>query len=410
MNKQKIKLIGTAISLLLASNYSYAAAVTLDVTAWKGNEAEPAGFPVLLKKFEQENPDIKIKLSFISRGDTDVVIPPRLQGNNSPDVMMVDMPLVKIWGDAGMLKDLNTKSDWYGDIAPAIKESIAPKGKLYVQPLELVGMGNFINTDLMKKAGIDKTPTTVNELIDSCKKLNDAGISPMLFPSGLSARLFAFANGLSRSPSKPWELGNGTASFVDDPGFNKAFSLTRDLIAANCFDPKIQAALDPWTTTLSEFRGGRVAMVMHGAWNIKSFSETEGLNYTLGPIPTDKATGTALDTFGMGWAISSKTKHAEAARKFLNFFAEDENLAVLLKDESAYSPYIKGTDGVPALAEKYNAARAAGNIVMWPVYMNHWPQAMESESVDGMASFLLDPDMSSKEVLEIWDETVEDSM
>ncbi|MFT6925472.1 MAG: raffinose/stachyose/melibiose transport system substrate-binding protein [Psychromonas sp.] len=407
---KKLKLISVAASLMLASSYSFSQSVTLDITAWKGNAAEPAGFPELVKKFEAENPDIKVKLSYISRGDTDVVIPPRLQGGTAPDVMMVDMPLVKLWGGSGFLDNLGLDSAWYSTVAPAIKDIIVTNGKLYVQPIELVGLGNFVNTDLMKQVGINHPPLSVDQLLDACKKLDAAGIAPMLFAPGFTGTLFTVANGLKRSTAKPEALGTGEATFVDDKGFNDSFDIVRDLIDAKCFDPKIQAGLDTWGTSLTEFRSGRVAMLMQGAWNIKSFSETEGLNYTFSPIPGPDGNGIGVDTFGMGWAISSTSKHKAAARKFLDFFSMDENLSVVLKDESAYSPFIGGTNGVPALAATNNKARNAGNIVMWPVFVNHWPAELLPETIDGLARLLLDPKKPNEEIFEMWDQVVEDSL
>lgn len=218
---KKTKLTGVALALMIASS-AMAETVTLEVTAWKGNEAEPAGFDTLLPKFHAENPNIKIELNYISRGDTNVVLPPRLQsGKNAPDVMMVDMPLVKVWGEAGLLKDLNVNSPWFDKILPSIKNSLASNNALYVQPIEVVGLGNFVNLDLLAKAGISEAPKTIDQLLDACQKLDANGIVPMLFSAGLSGSMFVVANGIDLSKSEPWELGNASANFVNDQGFKR---------------------------------------------------------------------------------------------------------------------------------------------------------------------------------------------
>ncbi|TBR41098.1 extracellular solute-binding protein [Marinomonas agarivorans] len=407
---KKTKLTGVALSLMIASS-AIAKNVTLEVTAWKGNEAEPAGFGTLLPKFHAENPNIKIELNYISRGDTNVVLPPRLQsGKNAPDIMMVDMPLVKVWGDAGLLKDLGTDSSWFNNVLPSIKNSLISNNALYVQPIEVVGLGNFVNLDLLAKAGISEPPKTIDDLLTACQKLDAKGIVPMLFSAGLSGSMFVVANGIDLSDAEPWALGSGQSKFADNQGFNKSLDITRQLIDANCFDPKLQAGLDPWTTSLTEFRSGNVAMLPQGAWNMKAFDEQEGLNYVFTSLPSNQTTGIALDTFAMGWAISSTTKHSEEAQLFLDFFSRDENLAILLKEDSGYSPYSNGTSGLSSLAQGYNDARDAGNIVMWPVYMNHWPATMEAATIDGVASLLLKPSMDNEDILEVWDEVVEDSL
>jgi raffinose/stachyose/melibiose transport system substrate-binding protein len=407
---KNISQISLAITLALGASSAFAETVTLDVTAWKGNKAEPAAMPELLDKFHAQNPDIKIEFSYITRGDTDMVIPPRLQGgNNAPDVMMVDMPLVKTWGDAGLLKDLGTDSSWYKEVNPQVRDSLAPNGKLYVQPLEIVGLGNFVNLDLLAKAGIDKAPLTIDELLDSCKKLDAAGITPMLFSSELSGSMVIVANGIKDSSVKPWQLGNGEATFSDDKGFQQSFATAQQLIDAKCFNPTMNAGLDPWGTSLTQFSSGKVAMLPQGAWNIGSFNEQPDLNYIFTALPGNTETGIALDTFGMGWAISSATKHEAAARRFLEFFTDQENLGAFLKADSGYNPYVGGPNGLPELAEGYDKARNAGNIVMWPVFMNHWPAAMNQGTNDGIAKFLMKPS-DIEGVLEFWDETVEDNL
>ncbi|RKF17910.1 carbohydrate ABC transporter substrate-binding protein [Alginatibacterium sediminis] len=408
---RKSSLVSLAVSLAFGANLAMADTVTLDVTAWKGNKAEPAAMPELLEKFHSENPDIKVEFSYISRGDTDVVIPPRLQGgSNPPDVMMVDMPLVKTWGEAGMLADLGTDSPWFSQITPQVRDSLAPTGEVFVQPLEIVGLGNFVNLDLLAKAGVEQPPKTIDQLIDACKKLDAAGISPMLFSSELSGSMIIAANGIYGSEVMPWDLGSGEASFSDDEGFKKSFAMTQALIDAKCFEPKLQAGLDPWGTSLTEFSSGNVAMLPQGAWNIGSFDKQENLNYVFTALPGGAETGIALDTFGMGWAISSSTKHKEAAQRFLAFFADQENLGEFLKADSGYNPYVGGPSGLPELAQGYDEARSAGNIVMWPVFMNHWPATMNQGLNDGVAMFLLNSSDGPEEVLEYWDEAVEDSM
>ncbi len=410
MRNSRTSLCATSVvALALMIGAAAAEPVTLDVTAWKGNEAEPAGLKDLVASFEAANPEIKVNLSYIGRLDTDTVLPPRLQGNNAPDVMMVDMPLVKVWGDAGLLADLGTDSAFYKAILPSLAPSLTSDGKAYIMPLEVIGMGNFVNMGLMKQAGIDTPPLTIEELKADCGKLADAGIQPMIFSGGFQAPLFVVANGLEATTSTAAALGSGEAMFADDAGFNAALDLVKDLAAARCFDPKAQAGLDPWSTGLAEFKAGHFAMMPQGAWNTADFAKTEGLDFVFAPIPSSKPTGVALDLFGIGWSISAKSAHQEAARKFVDFFAEDANLNVMLKAESAYSPFTGGTPGTAPQTAPYDAARDAGGVIMYPFAVLDWPKPLEKEIWDSLTTFLLNLDGSTSDTLARWDSSVEDS-
>ncbi len=407
MTKATTGTIG-ALALSLLASTALAETVSLDVTAWKGNEAEPAGLPELIEAFEAAHPEIDVELSYVSRLDTDVVLPPRLQGNNPPDVMMVDMPLVKEWGDAGLLADLGQNSDWYGRVSPSLKAAISSGDAVYIMPLEVIGMGNFVNMDLLEKAGVAEIPTTIDDLKTACAKLADAGIKPMIFTGGFSAPLFLIANGLEQTENAAADLGLGEATFAEDAAFNAGLDSMRGLIEAQCFDPDDQAGLDPWSTALNEFQGGNFAMMPQGAWNIAAFSKIDGLNFAFAPIPSLKESGVALDLFGIGWAMSAASEKQDAARTFIDFFTEAENLQVMLDAEAAYSPFEGGQSGVPDLAAAYDASRAEGGIVNYPFALLQWPKSLEAEIWDSLTGFLLDTAKGNGEVLERWDIAVED--
>lgn len=387
------------------------AQVVLDVVAWKGNEAEPAGLPELIEAFEAANPDIDVELTYVARKDIDKVIPPRLQSGNPPDVTMVDSSLVDIWGDAGFLTDLGTDSSWYANMIPAVQNVMTTEGKIMVFPLEVIGMGNFVNMDLLAEVGIDKAPVTIPELTAACEALSAADIAPMIFAGTFPAMLFVGANGIDPNATDPAAFGSGDLTFVEDANFNASLDAVRTLVAANCFDPKLQAGLDPWATAPQEFRSGNVAILPQGAWNIGGFSAVEGLNYQFAPMPSSFTVhGLALDLVGPGWAIPTEAPNAEAARKWVDFFAQEENLNVFLEAEGAYSPYIGGKATMPELAAPYTAAREEGSLILWPFSTLAFPKPLQSEWEDSITGFLLDIDQPNAATLQRWDDVIEDNL
>lgn len=401
-------IVGTATVLAL-SGPALSQSVTLDVTAWKGNEAEPAGLPELIALFEEQHSDIDVELSYIGRLDTDTVIPPRLQGGDPPDVLMTDMPLVRVWGDAGLLTDLGTDSEWYGRIPSDLQGALTSDDAAYIMPLEVIGMGNFVNMGLLREVGIEEAPTTIDELVAACGALTDADINPMIFTGGFSAPLFLIANGLEGSDADPAALGSGDMTFAEDASFNAGVDLIRSLVDARCFDPDAQAGLDPWSTALTEFQGGNFAMMPQGAWNISAFREVEGLDFVFAPIPSANDSGVALDLFGIGWSIAAGSQQQDAARTFVEWFAQPEQIQVIIDAESAYTPFDDGASGMPDLAAPYDEARANGGIINYPFALLQWPKPLEDEIWDSLTGFLLNLDRPNDDVLTRWDEAVEDS-
>ena len=410
MTRTMTSLLGLALATSLMP-VAASAQTVLDVVAWKGSEAQPAGLPELIEKFEAENPDIDVELTYVARKDVDKVIPPRLQGGNPPDVTMVDSALVDLWGGAGFLTDLGTDSPWYETMIPAVRDVMSSGDEILVYPLEVVGMGNFVNMDLLAKVGIEKAPVTLDELKATCKALAAEGIAPMIFAGTFPAMLDVGANGIDPNGISPAEYGSGERTFVGDENFNASLNSVRDLVDAQCFDPELQAGLDPWATAPQEFRSGNVAILPQGAWNIGNFSDVEGLNYQFAPMPSAFTEhGLALDLVGPGWAIPRDAEHADAARKWVDFFTVEENLAVFLKEDGAYSPYTGGTPTMPDLTAPYTQARDAGSLILWPFSTLEFPKPLQSEWEDSLTGFLLNIDKPNEDTLQRWDDVVEDNL
>lgn len=400
-------------SILLAGTMAFvpvaalANTVTLEIASWKGNATEPAGLPELIKKFEAANPGIKIKLTYVSRNDIDTAVSPRLAGSNSPDVVMADMSLMRRWANAGLLSELD-KGDWFGKIDPTLQAALSSAKGNYVFPLEVIGIGNFVNMGLLKKAGIDKAPATIDELKADCKALNAAGIKPMIMAPGFPASVFTMAQGLAAGEAPAADYGSGKMRFADSKAFAGALGVVKDLEDAGCFNGKEQAGVDAWSTGLEEFKAGHFAMMPQGAWNIAAFSKVVGLDYVFTPLPSAKAPGVSFDLFGFGWALPKNSAHADAAKTWIDFFKKDENLKVLLQGEAAGTPFAGGLTGTPAVAASYEAGRVNGGLIWYPVGLAAWPSALETEIFSSMAGFLADTKASPEKTLAKWDDAVDD--
>ncbi|OLP59690.1 hypothetical protein BJF93_07285 [Xaviernesmea oryzae] len=385
---------------------SMAETTTLEIASWKGNAAEPAGLPALIETFEKANPSIKVKLTYASHNDFDTAIVPRLAGSNSPDVIMADIPLMNRLAKAGVIVPLDT-AGWIGKVNPTLRAAITGKKDVYLFPLEVIGIGNFVNLDLLQKAGIAKPPQTIDELVSACKALSAAGIQPMLMAQGFPSAVFAMAQGLQANEAPAADYGSGKVSFAKSKAFNDAFATLHTLETAGCFKGREQAAVDPWSTGLQEFKAGHFAMMPQGAWNISAFSKVKGLNYVFTPLPAAKAPGVSFDLFGFGWALPKNAQHAQAAKTWIDFFKKEENLKVLLTEEAAGSPFAGQASGTPALAEAYEKGRDGG-LIWYPVGVGAWSGGLETAIFNSMAGFLNDTSASPKTVLSKWDEAAED--
>lgn len=403
MKKTKTLLTSIAASAVMIGMgpAAQAQSIELEVASWKGNEAEPAGLPEIIARYEEQNPDITVQLNYLARGEVDKVVTPRIMAGSPPSVVMADPALMIQWSQAGALADLGADSAFVSQMMPDVKSVMNRDGSYYVQPLELTGLGNFVNAGLLEEAGIEAPPATLAELADACAKLNEAGIGPMVF-GGYSGRLLLTANALDGNEVEPTSYLDGTQTFAQDESFAAGLDAIRAVVDAECFDPELMAGVNPWSTGLQAFMSEQYAMFIQGSWNIGRFAQVEGLDVVFTPIPTAEAPGAALLGLGPGWAIPEASPHPEAARKWLDFFMEPEILGLFLADEQAASPYSTIESGMAASASAFVDALET-NAINDPTKTTLWPGAFEDEIENSVVSFLLNMEMENSELLGRWD-------
>lgn len=383
------------VAMVSLADAAFAAPVELEVSSWKGGGGEPAGFPELIAKFEKQNPDIKVKLTYMSRSDTDTVMPARLQGGDVPDVMMVDPTLIHNWGKPGLLLDQSDRS-WVGNLSPAAAAGVKVDGKVYALPTEFVGVAMYANTGLLAKAGVSGFPANIEEMVAACKKLKAVGITPMLMPAkgGWTPSFWTLAIGMDAGGKANADFNkdllSGKSKFAASVPLQASLKSLKTLADAGCYDAALNLGVDPWSLGLSEFSAGKVAFLPQGAWNIQAF-DAGGANlaFEFGPFPALEGNkGVAPYVLTTGWAIPASAKHMDAAGKWIDFWSKDENLSIYLKAESGFSPFQNATEVMPALAAPYLAALKSNGLA---VPEGQWSQAKVLEELTlAVASYLGD--------------------
>src|SRR5699024_5777577 len=138
----------------------------------------------MVKEFEEENPNIKVKLQDIPQDQIDQKLQTMIAGGNVPDVWSAN------WADSGFatynglgaLLDLTEYIEKDPDSVKGIDEKLLDiytiDGKTYGVPILAMGSYIFYNKDLFDEAGIDYLPTdwddkswNYDKMIEIAKKL-----------------------------------------------------------------------------------------------------------------------------------------------------------------------------------------------------------------------------------------------
>ena len=190
---------------------------------------------------------------------------------NTPDVFICNPgPNLTQYVDAGVAADLTDllekdNTEWYNSFTDGIFERITYDGKIMAVPTNFAAACVFYNTDIFKEAGVE-VPKTYDDLIDVCKKIKEAGYTPISCSAGTAWCLSMVAGYLCDREGGPDNLAQVNAGTLDwtsksflDAGY-KLQELSQYFQDSAAGDSNDQAT--------ANFYNGDAAMLVQGSWAI----------------------------------------------------------------------------------------------------------------------------------------------
>ncbi|BAL88032.1 putative ABC transporter substrate-binding protein [Actinoplanes missouriensis 431] len=257
------------------------------------------------------------------------------QQGNSPDVLIVDNPVVSTLADAGVLTTSDEMKIDTSAVSPNLLAAGQIGGKTYGIPIGANTLALYYNKKVLDAAKVD--PTAIKDwasLTDALKKVKAAGKKGITFSAiGTEEGSFQFL---------PWFWGSGAnLTQLDSAQGVAALDLwtgwLKDGLAPNSVLNNTQ------TTSWQEFATGDFAFSENGTWQLAN-AKKAGFEYGIIPIPS-QAGGVAPAPTG-GEFVTAPVQ-TETAR-----YATTEKLvACLTSADNAYTTdttlsYIAATDAV----------------------------------------------------------------
>ena len=198
-------------------------------------------------------------------------------------------------------------------------------GKIMAVPTNFAAALVFYNTDLFKKAGAS-VPTTYEEWLDTCKKLEKAGITPIACSAGTPWCLSMLAGYFCDRAGGPTNLQNvnaGKGSWLD-PSFKNGVGKLKEI--SKYFQKT--AAGDSNDQATAAFYNGEAAMLVQGSWAI---GQINGANPAFEskcgvfgfPAITGGADPNRMIVKTDNLVMSSKTKNQDAVIALMKMFTDD---------------------------------------------------------------------------------------
>lgn len=311
---------------------------TIEVFVFKPESVDI--FQELGKKFEDENPDVKVYVN--TPGDAYTILKARMVKGNVPDIVGLDAGQTYVdYAKAEIFEDL-TESEIMKNVKPAYREMQAElegmDGKVHAMPFAANVTGIMYNKDTFEELGLE-VPETWEELKEVCTKIQEAGKIPFYLGYKEDWTINSAWNPLA---------GNFTdAEFYSDVTegnitFEEAYEEpVKRLLELNDFSQGDIFSYNYNNATVG-FANGESVMYMQGNWAIPVIVQTNpDIHIDMFPFPAmDNAADNKLcSSIDLMFSITRKSKHPEEAMRFLEFLQKQENVNL----------YMEAQFGIPAI-------------------------------------------------------------
>jgi N,N'-diacetylchitobiose transport system substrate-binding protein len=209
------------------------------ITVWLQVDAQ-SGWPDLVaavnKQFQSDHPGASVNVQYQNWGDHLQKFDATIAGNSAPDVIEMGNTEMTKYMAAGAFAPIDksafeNSSSWLGGLAASGRFG----GKVYGVPYYAGSRVVTYRTDLFKKAGISKLPSSTSEYVSDAKKLARAsskkGFSP-LYIAGTDwyvamGFVFDYGGGIATQVSGKWKgLLNSPKSIAGLTAYKNFFDAT----------------------------------------------------------------------------------------------------------------------------------------------------------------------------------------
>lgn len=205
-------------------------------------------------------------------------------------------------------------------------------GRLSLMTLQCNAEYFFYNKNIFAAAGIEKTPETIDEFLEVCEKIYQAGYTPLTIgdvTGGMFMRYMAFIPFRMTANNFIEQACAGTVKFSDEPGMLAAEFMSK----IGKYMPEGFTTSD-YDTFVNLFASGECAMMYNGTWVLETLlDENNNLREEFGvftmPKYTENDVTGASDYFansGIGIAILQDSMCDEMKDFLKFFFAEFPNV------------------------------------------------------------------------------------
>lgn len=280
----------------------------------------------LIEEYKKVEPDVTINYE-TTQNDYPTLLKAKLNSGEAPDIFSsTSGKEIETYKEYSL--DLSDQKLVTDAMLPAVQETMRDANGEGVYGLAIKGnyFGLLYNMDLLKQAGVETVPQTIDEMKDCVEKLNAAGIQA--FTDGFAEwwvfkhifQHFAAAS-VEDYPAFVAKMEKGEDSLNNYPTMSQDFFDFVDLITANGDAKPLESNL---STEVSTFATGKAAiMIGQGVWEEGDILEINpDINMQLAgyPVTDDPADCQVITGSDQALRVNKDSKNLEATLDFLNWW------------------------------------------------------------------------------------------
>jgi len=303
-----------------------------------GNECEVT--QDLAKRFEAQNPDVKVVIDKVPYKAIVEQLPVQLAAGEGPDIARVT--------------DLGGLSKYYLDITPYVKDpkyweanfgqtlkwlrpTPTDKG-IYGMMTQLTVTGPFVNKTLFEQAkvALPGPKASWDDWAAACRQVAKATQVPFAMAFDRSGHRFAGA-----AISQGAKIFDAKGNPVIDDGYKAMAKKFYDWNRDGTMPKEVWGGVggSTYRDAFEEFANGRVVLHLSGSWQIKRMDTQIGKNFDWIVVPNPCGPGACTGMpGGAAFVALKRTRAPKDVGRFLDFLAS----------EPVYAEYMARTENIPA--------------------------------------------------------------
>ena len=323
--------------------------------------------------FNTDNPDINLNVEVVSWNDIYTVVNTRIQGNNAPDILNIDV-FADYQADGLLLPAQDYVSEeTYAKMYPSFLEQSVVDDVVWAVPDLASARAMYYNIDILEAAGVE-VPTTWEELTAACEAIK--AYDDSIYPWGID---MTTDEGQAAFAYYTWNNGGG---FVDENG-DWALNSDANVEAIEYAIGLVNSGYtngDPANDTRYDlqdmFGAGQVAMVI-APNSLPTYIADGGheVNYGVAAIPsngTESVSAGVMDRF-MCFDNGYTDEELAAITKFFDYFYDDARYSDWVLMEGFLPATEAGGEEVAAADESMAAwVDIVGSSKFYPTAKAEW--------------------------------------